>query len=623
MAFTEPYTTTDGFGPLTKGMHSGLDPLLLDSNGQFAYGVNVTTRGGCAKTRPAFEHLGKLGAGSFQGAKEYSLDEADHLAFCISGVVHVRSGLTGEVTEITGHRLSASAESVHFTQVYRWMVVQDGVSRPVVVEESGGEFRRVPRDAVVDGPVPSDSEQSPWIALAVGTVGAYAHGRYHFVPRFALAVAPALEEDPTGQFYVNADAIPEESSETGRACFVSSDVLDPLEPMRVFRMTEHRTLDEGSCYGLPAELGLIHGMGAMRGAATGTGVGSLYVFGSRGVSAFDVSAPRSSDGEAQRGWKEIAFSQVAFQGAGTRSPRSIVNVSDDLWYVDANKRLRSVYYDSTQLGKEGYSGSAQFNVDKSFETERWSSRTENSYRPLISAALAGNRLFWTLCGGRALCSLDFAQAYTVAPAEIPPLHEGAWTGFDFRQALALEDVLHAVVAQGSDVHLLRLSESAKTDPGGRSVESVLVTKAYAGAYNEMYWLHQAKKLSHVELIVSAISIDSSISVEYRPLHSTVWTELGSREFHVPSGAPQSRANVRFALNPATMSGCNEATKEPLHVARAFQFRIKWAGRLKIDKFTAFAPLLDEGPRPQCAVDNPGLAAVPEETFDDFDYEVTL
>ena len=628
MAYKEPYTARDGFGPLVKGMHSGLDPLLLDSSGQYAYGVNVTTRGGFVRTRPGFAHLGKIGEGKFQGAAVYALDEADHMAFAIDGIVHVRHGTTGTLTAIDGATLDPNADHVYFTQVYRWLVAQDGVSRPIVVQESGGSFSRFDKDAERDGGA------GPLVCYVPGTIGTYAHGRYHYVPAVVPAPLPELQLSEDGSEYLNEDVVPvpvadtspaeyDGEKESGKACFVSSDVLDPLEPKRVFRMTEHRVLDEGSAYGLPAELGFVHGMGAMRGAATGTGVGSLYVFGSRGVSAFEVSSPRSAT-TGGKSWKDIAFSQVAFHGSGTYSPLSIVNVNDDMWYVDARKYLRSVYYDSTQLGKEGYSGAAQFNVTKSFETERWVKLTDDAYRPFISSAVADNRIHWTLCGGRAVCSLDFAQSYTAAPSEIPPIHEGAWTGFDFARVLSLNGDLHAVVRQGDEVHLLRSSAALRSDPGNRDVESFLVTKMYPLVYNEVNVLGDRKKLSHVEILVSKISRTTSLEVWFRPHHHPEWTLLGSKTFNVPAGSgAQVRSKVTFSVNPATMSGCNGAIKEVLYVGHAFQFMIKWTGDLAIDRFTAFAPVLEEAPPRQCDVDNPDSVSYPEDDFNDFSYEVQL
>lgn len=638
MAFKEQYTTVDGFSPMTKGMHSGLDPVLLDSNGQYAYGVNVTTRGGFVKTRPGFALLGTLPpslAGKFQGAAVYSLDEADHLVYAVSGRVFVRNGVSGETTGIDG-TLSESADRVYFTQVYRWIICQDGSSRPIVVEEtkdafSNSVFARVAKDAVLES-----TETGPLICVVPGTIGAYAHGRYHYVPAVVPAPLPELQIDPADSTqYLNADAVPvpvpdtpvldyDGPRESGKTCFVSSDVLDPLDPMRVFRMTEHRSLDEGGAYALPAELGFVHGMGAMRGAATGTGVGSLYVFGSRGVSAFEVSSPRSSY-VGQKSWKDIAFSQVAFYGAGTYSPFSIVNINDDIWYVDATKNLRSVGYDNSQLAGGGYAAPAMFNTTKSFECRRWAALTEDSYRGSIYAALADNRLHWLMCGGKGACSLDFAQTYTAIPAEIPPLHEGLWTGFDFKWIGALGGVLHAIVEWSDGRYaLVSAGDANDADPNDTDIESFIVTKYYSGMYNEMYHLHEPKKLSHVDLMVAGVTRPTTVSIYFRPLHYTAWTLLGSQEINVPPGTPpQVRTKLRFSINPAKFVGCNAVTKEVLYTGHAFQFRIAWTGRMQIDRFTVFAPILDEAPRLQCQTDNAAMVPYPAEEFHDYDYEVPL
>ena len=122
--------------------------------------------------------------------------------------------------------------------------------------------------------------------------------------------------------------------------------------------------------------------------------------------------------------------------------------------------------------------------------------------------------------------------------------------------------------------------------------------------------------------MAEIARNTSLSVYFRPDHSTAWTLLGSSDFVVPDGsAPQSRSRVRFSAN--LKLDCNEATKEALKVGKAFQFRVAWTGRLTIMRFSVVAPVLDDPARPQCQVDNPSASKLPEEEFHDFDYEVTL
>lgn len=613
------YTAVDGFSTLTGGVHTGLAPSLLASS-QYARGINITTRGGLATTRPAFQKVVKLGSGSFQGCGVYSLDEGDHLAYCIDGTVYVMRS-DGVIFPTSGAMDPAAV--VYFTQVHKWMVAQDGTSRPAVIRESStGAFERYPRDVVLDPDV-----SAPKICLMPGTIGVYAHGRYHYVPSQVPGLrSPPLVLSPDGMSYLNPDeiptpdpSIPDEDSGRG-SCFISSDVADALDPRLVFRMTETRVLDTGGAYGLPMESGLIYGMGTMRGAATGTGVGSLFVFGSSKVSAFEVSIPRTSN-EAQD-WKSVGFSQVAFNGAGTRSPFSIVNINDDLWYVGSEKHVRSVSYDASQLSQAGYAAPALFNVPKSFEAQRWVDQTSDGYRPHISATLADNRFLWTLCDGRAIGSIDFAQTYTATPTELPILHEGIWTGFEFLRVVSLSGVLHAVVKSGNDVWLLK--STGDKDLGVRPIRSELVTRAFGMWYNEQQQYTWLKKLRDVDMQVSGITQPTTLSVYFRPTSYPEWTLLGTKEFNVPEGSPpQTRARVRFAPNYATAFECDPITKLPLYNANLFQFKLVWTGRLTIDRFVVTATRLREIPFPLCDTDNPDGLAYPVDSDTDFDYAVSL
>ena len=603
MAFKEPYTASDGYGGFSS-CDTHMDPLLL-RDGQFAKGINVTVRGGLLSTRPSFEDLGELGSGEFQGARAYTLDEADHLAFAISGKIYVRSP-DGTIHAIGG-TLSATGR-IHFTQVYRWMVCQDGTSRPIVVAESSGVFSRLERDVVLDPGAPS-----PKICLVPGTVGAYAHGRYHYAPTFVPGVTPALVLSADQSTYLNLDVLPDASAETGRACVASSDVLDNLEPHAVFRMSEQRGLNEGGVYSLPSELGFVYGMGAMRGAATGTGVGSLFVFGSGGVASYDFGTPRAE-------WKNSNISQIAFTGPGTRSPCSIVNVNDDLWYVGISGHLRSINYDRAQLS--GGSASSLANTVKSIEASRWVAQDTKAWIPKASVAHADNRLHFTAADGRALGSIELAQAYDANPTELPILHEGIWTGFRFLQVLSLEGVLHAVVESGSSSRLLRLG-SGDADPGGVSVASELVTRMFPFVYNEASAYSESKRLFDVRLFMSNVTRPTSVVVEYRPENTPAWTSLGSYYVNVPAGSGPQFRRITMAPDTTRMNEGNPATGDAPWMFHAAQFRVRWTGRATISRFIARATIQEGYPVPMCVDDNPGNALLPFDSDDDFSYSVPL
>lgn len=609
------YKATYQFTALTGGVHTGMDPKHLQMS-QYARGINLTTRGGSAKTRPAFQLTSMLGYGKFQGSGVLSLDDGDRFVYAIDGKLY---WIDNGVAKLIAGTLSATIETVYFTQVYRWLVAQDGVSRPVVIEEVDGQLVRLARDTVLE-PTSSDTR----ICLVPGTIGVYAHGRFHYVPALNPLMEPVLEETEDKSAYTDAslNAVPLPSDESGRTGFVSSDILDSLNPYKVFQMSEHRSLDEGGMFSLPAEHGFVYGMKTLRGASNGTGVGALIVFGSKGVSGFDVGLPRSSsDITGGKGWKDLSFSQSLFTGAGTRSPFSIVNINDDLWYCGVDKHLRSISYDVTQFSSAGQS-SALSNTSKSFEAQRWVDRTSDSYRQHISAAVADNRLHWNFCDGKAIGSLDFAQVYTANPSDMPVVHEGIWTGFDFRKVLELDGKLHFVASSRGSHYLL--TTGGDKDLGVTPITSELVTPEVAMIYNEVHTRTWTKKLTMVEMNVSGLTQPTELSVYFRPSTYPEWTLLGTRSFFVPEGTPpQSRVGVQFLPDYSTASACNPVDHSSLYCSTYFQFKIVWTGRATIDSFVAYAQRIQDPPEWVCGSDNAEGVAFPVDSDDDFAYAVQI
>jgi len=605
MAIHEPYTASDGYSGFSM-CHTGMDPLQL-SGGAFSRGINVTVRGGLLSTRPGFEDLGVLGSGAFQGAAVYSLEEADHLVYALNGKIFVRDA-SGKIHSIGGS-MKASGP-VYFAQVFKWMLCQDGESRPIVVQESGGVFSRFERDVVLDPGAPV-----PKICLVPGTVGAYAHGRYHYATTKMPDVNPALEGG-SGSAYTNLDVLPELLEGTGRASITSSDVLDVLEPEAVFRLSEHRVLNEGASLGLPAELGFVHGMGAMRGAATGTGIGSLFVFCTRGVVAFEFGNPRAE-------WKNVNLSQVAFVGPGTRSPRSVFNVNDDLWYLGTEGHLRSVNYDGAQLSGGSASSAALFNVVKSIEAKRWVDQTTPAWLPHASACAADNRIHWVLADGKALGSIELAQAYDANPSEQPILHEGIWTGFDFLQVLSIGNRLHAVVSGKDGPHLLRLGSPDGYDPGGVAIRSELVTRMFPFVYNEASSFREVKRFVRFSAFFQGIDRPCRVEISYRPEHMLSWTRLGGAAYNVPANTPGQTRILSLAPDMSELGACNPVTGEPPWMFHAAQFRVEWTGRATIARLLADASIQEDVPRPACQEDNPDGVSLPIADDDDFAYTVPI
>lgn len=602
-------TVADAFDIQTAGMQSHLDSAIIPKQA-FAKGINVSVRGGLAKTRGGFSQEAVLGAGVFQGAGVWSLNDADRLVYILDGYLHVYNidtGLEEADSEFnplfvpvpvtppylhsSGQRMSTATTRYFFTQVDRYMVVQDGVNTPIVLEISGvvGYVAYVTHNYVA------------------GFVGAYAHGRYHYSPILLPLLAPAVTADPASY-----DLTPTLATVTGRPYFVSSDVLDTLNPEYVRRMAEHRVAATGGALALPQELGFITAMSTIRGASTGTGVGELLVFARNGVSAFDVSISRSQ-------WHTSAISKVLFAGAGTNSPFSPRPVNDDVAYLDRLGQLRLLRYDKTRLAGSGGSLS---NTPMSSELKYFHDLEDVTKLPYAYLTSADNRITWTMVGEtgpsfKALASLDLALSFAMSGTLTPPAYDGVWTGFHFYHVFSVNDILYTIVSREGSVLLLSHDDTTTYDLTTTPVQATLVTRQmnFEDPVN-------LKTLMFAELWIGDIQTDTTIEVFYRPQGYTVWTSMGSKSINVPAGgAPQFRRKLKFGVDTAT-AVCNPIDDKVLWDSAEFQFAIRWTGYCTIDGFRAVAEAHPEMDPDVCATDNPDNDVVPlSEGLEDFDYWV--
>lgn len=579
----------DGFTSLAGGIDSLTNPSAVPEN-KFVRGVNIDVVDGLPMTRRGWAQLVEFAAGKFQGAAAWALNSGHYIVTVVAGVVYVYDYSTDAISSI-GSLLDATKERCFFTQVDEWMVIQDDVSRPVVLRRNdAGAF-------ILYGRNP------PEISLVVGSVGAYAHRRYHYVPKLVPTVDPAVDADGT-----NMDVLPVDSTVDGHLVFVSSDIRDPFNPEWVFRMAEHRTLNEGSALALPEELGFITAIGTLRGAATGTGIGEIVVFAREGVSAFDLSFPRTQ-------WKDVTLSRVQFRGAGTVSPFSLLSINNDLLYVDTDGFVRRYSYDSQILNGSGGSLS---NIPISRPMKYYIDLSDHTYLPAVSASWADNRFLWTLKGevgpvykGMGLLDTTFSAVFG-----------GIWTGYDVQQTLSARfggEVRNLVVAKQDNRNiLLMLDRDLYEDPRETPIESILVTRSMS--FKDIVNL---KVLQSVTLRLSNIRKSTDVSMYYRPKGYPGWTLMQTREINVPGGAPQTRSQVKFSVDMRAV-GCDSTTQQPLNVASEFQFAIVWTGWCSIDQLVAVANVKAPSVEDVCAEDNPDDEVLTlSDEIDDFRYRVTL
>jgi hypothetical protein len=562
-----PGEVLDGFIGLGVGMNAVLSPTILPL-GSFARGINLSARGALVHTRPGFvqESL-KAPAGVFQGAGVWSLESGDRIAFVVAGVVYVWVVDTA-VLHTVGTLLDATAQC-YFVQAERYMIIQDGSSDPVLLQDNSGTPGIVPSWEYASPDDAGTMIEGPSVPPGFSMV--FAHGRIHMVPTHIPNTVPPQE---------------------GRATIISGDIQLPSAARTLLEFVENDYLSEGGANGLPLELGFVGGLGVVRNAATGTGAGEVVAIGRNGVVAFDFSIPRSM-------WKTQPLSKVLFTGPGTKSPWAVLSLNDDLIYRGLDG-LRALRYTMSQTA--GGSG-ALSNTPLSFEVDTFL-EDDGAYLRYVSATACDNRLFLT-AGGlkdryfRGMISWDVAAAfYNGSPG--PGAYDGLWTGFDMAQVLtALRAGVPTAFVFGRGPVLYSVDPDASVDTQLDGTRTRIQARVHTAglSFQDPF---QVKKLRHVELWLSGIREDTDIVVYYRPGGYPLWQQLGTRGIKVAAGSlPQVRRRVRVPLD-FSQDSCDATTGEPLYSATAFEFAIQWTGCAKIERFRASAEPVGEAPADACS-----------------------
>ena len=546
----------DGMLSFAGGMNGLLDPRFLGA-AQSSFLQNFFVRGGIPRTRPGLNKIAELPSGEVHGVCRYSLNSGDYLVIHVGVSVYGFYCDTGALVQIPG-LVVADAPSFMF-QADRWLVFNSPDSAPVIIEEGATAGTLAVAD--VD------------VSMVPGYFGLYAHSRIHYVP----AKVPLLVPDPEAF----PDATPTLSDEDGRACFVSTDVKDLEDPTFVFRMSEHRVLNEGGGMALPQEIGFITGFGALRNTSTGTGVGALVVFGREGVSAFDVGSARSQ-------WKDVGISQVLFFGSSTLSWRSVINANGDLLYIDSYGHLRTVKYSAKERTE------ALVSLSLSGDLGSWVTADGAA---AASTAFCDNRVYATCRGNSAFFSLDLAVATKLNEADTPAF-DGFHCGVAVHQivnARKLSVMMPYVVGSSQGISAVYLLDAESLTDSGTPIESILVTKAlsFESAVD-------MKRLNHVDLALTAYR-DTEVEVLYRPVGYDKWATLGTKLVQV-TDSPRYVRQLRFSVDFQDVE-CNVYTGEPLSVSDYFLVAVKLTGNAALWMIRARADLIGTEP-PPCELPGP-------------------
>jgi len=173
----------------------------------------------------------------------------------------------------------------YFVQADKWLVIQDGESKPILFD--GGTARRARSDA-------SDPNMTE---VPVGTIMTYGMGRICVVVNDRdIAFGDLLGSHAT---------------------------TDPADSLILF--TERNFLAEGFDAAIPFTMGVATGAAFFPLLDTSTGNGQLMVFAQRGSTGFDLSLDRTL-------WQTGQFQTLTLLTTGLRGHRSIAVVNEDLWF---------------------------------------------------------------------------------------------------------------------------------------------------------------------------------------------------------------------------------------------------------------------------------------------------
>lgn len=557
---------SDGFITLERGVDAGKSPSMLPRN-QCSFAVNVSMRGGYAKTRPGFSNIPLTftdatdpeaidieeiwTTGRFQGAYYYSHGPRNLIICAVGGYIFSVDINTGEVNDITpkGDPNMPQVSAFYFQQAEQYLIIQDGVSAAIIFD--GAKCRRA---NVAADEVPT------------GTAMAYGNGR--------LWVARGRE-------------------------FVAGDIVGG--PTDVIKFTENTYIAEGGAFAVPLDTGDITAMRFMNQPDSSLGQGELLVHTPQAV--FAVNVPTSRDD-----WKNVSYPTVRIVAInyGSVSDRSCVLINGDMFYR-APDGIRS-YISSRREWQEYGQIPVSREISPILNNEKQAGIAETT-----SSVLFDNRMLTTVTPQasdrgqyfRGLTALDFDLVGGTG-AKAPAAWEGLWTGLNFLQIMTAdvgsESRCFAFHLDPScPIQLWEIHKEDHIPDTPSSVACYIESPSYS--FENPF---EMKKLEYGEMWVDQIVGDVAFDIKYKPNQYPAWVDWNtfsecakSSNCNPESGQcltlnnykPQYRSRVRL---PQPADSCEATNGVPMRNGYEMSVRIGWTGQARIKGFRMHAyPIIEE------------------------------
>jgi len=552
---------------LVSGVNDFIDPQYLEAT-SYPAGVNVSSRGGTIHTRSRFVKVcddikdlvdltdKERTGGRFQGI----FPMLNELYAVIAGNVY-KSSNAETWTIVEGVTLNSLTRKVWATQVYDYLLINDGTSMPAVV---GNYANR--NLSTQDG----DPE------IPAGTICAFGQGRIFFA-------------DPL------------------RRVLQAADIYIPGDPGSALKFTEQAFLNESFSIRQPAAYGRINAMKFVRNYQSGNGLGQLVVWYEGGCCAYNVYESRVE-------WLNVQLGQSLFTLNGCGGSDFVAQINNDLFF-------RSDAGITTLRGASTETASGIRVLPISMPVYNRLKRDQTWTLEYGSIAVDDNRVLFTH-GMRvdehgdyffdSLISMDMASFYLNGETQMT--FDDIWTGPKMTKVFVgtyQGQSTIFVTAKGVDNTntLWRLDDNALYDSPKVRPRSRLYTKTMF--YDSAFLFSRFKS---AQLWFEDLKTDCDVKLYFRS-DGGLWQEATSGTFTVPyyvtdsSGVnyvlPQTRSKV---LVPIAEDLCDPVTQREIRKGTGFQFCVEWKGIAKIPRmrFTADAPDADNGEIILSCTENEGI-----------------
>ncbi len=585
---TDPKRVSDGFSNLSAGIDQGRDPRTILPI-QVADAVNTTFRGGFAHPRPGFWKVPLTFPDStgfedpffrnmfertmFQGAftylpitgKPYPVVACGGRLFKIN--VNNRSYPVQDITVSSpvDDPNSSRVRKIWFVQAEDFLIVQDGLSSPIIFD--GSSSRRAD---------PLGQE------VPTGSVMAYGMGR--------LWVA-----DPDGRFFTAGDIV---YGSSGTSAYDGRDA--------VLKFTENTFLNEGGAFGVPITSGPITAMIFPANLDTSTGQGPLQVF-TQSI-GFSVNVPTD-----RTVWKDLTYpiSTVNLTSFGPTSQSSTIPINGDI-YFRAKDGWRSYVISQRNFATQWY------NTPLSNEIQFTLSFDSLGLLEFSSSILFDNRMLGTVSPQhtprngtyhKGLCSMDFDILSGIRD-KTPPVWEGVWSGLNVLQVLVCGDRCFIFALSSENlIQMWELVTNAYFDrPDGITDTPIAwsITSRTMVCPDDPAGL---KELATADLWVDSIIGNVSFTAYFRTDRNPVWKlwntwsvcglDRKCNDFSCTLPAPlakQYRARMRL---PNPTSDCDSQGIKPDTQGYDFQVRLDIVGQCQINLFKIHCYQKEEDVNGEC------------------------